>query len=74
MTVRSCERIRLYPYLEALRIQQALRTVEGPPGDVDKKAEAFLSAYAQAPVSRAIRRSWLESLAKRSQWPTFMQG
>jgi soluble lytic murein transglycosylase len=62
----------LYPYLESIRIQQALRTVEGPPAEADKKAEAFLSAYHQAPVSRALRRAWLESLARRSQWAAFL--
>src|SRR5689334_827511 len=63
----------LYPYLEAARVQQALRTVEGPLGDADRKAQAFLSAYAQAPVSRAVRRAWLDSLAKRTEWTTFLE-
>ena len=62
----------LYPYLEGARIQQSLRTESGPPGESDKRAEAFIAAYAQDPVSRAVRRGWLESLARRSQWAAFL--
>ncbi len=62
----------LYPYLEAARIQQALRLEPGPPGEADKQAEAFISAYAQDPVSRGVRRAWLESLARRSLWAAFL--
>lgn len=62
----------LYPYLEAARIQQALRTETTPSADADRKAEAFISAYAQAPVSRAVRRTWLDSLARREQWTSFL--
>ena len=61
----------LYPYLEAARIQQALRDT-APSADADKKAEAFVSAYAQDPVGRAMRRAWLESLARRAQWSTYL--
>ena len=63
----------LYPYLESARIQQSLRAESAPTGEVDKKAEAFISAYAQDPVSRALRRVWLESLARRSLWPAFLE-
>jgi len=62
----------LYPYLEAARIRQALG---GPPDSLakaDERAAEFLSAYAQAPVSRPLRRSWLESLARRSLWAPFL--
>jgi soluble lytic murein transglycosylase len=62
----------LYPYLEAARIQQALRTEAGPPSETDKRADAFISAYAQDPVARAVRRAWLESLARRSLWSAFL--
>ncbi|MEP7242686.1 MAG: transglycosylase SLT domain-containing protein [Gammaproteobacteria bacterium] len=62
----------LYPYLEASRIQQAVRAETGLIGEVDKQAEAFISAYAQDPVARPVRRVWLESLARRALWPAFL--
>ncbi|MEJ1963342.1 MAG: transglycosylase SLT domain-containing protein [Gammaproteobacteria bacterium] len=62
----------LYPYLEAARIQQLLRTESGPPAGADKQAAAFISAYAQDPVSRFVRRAWLESLAQRSLWGAYL--
>ena len=62
----------LYPYLEEARIRQTLNIVAGPLEETDKRAEAFISAYAQAPVSRALKRAWLESLARRSLWAPFL--
>jgi soluble lytic murein transglycosylase len=62
----------LYPYLESARIQRLLREESSPSAEADKQAEAFVSAYAQDPVSRAVRRAWLESLARRSQWAAFL--
>jgi soluble lytic murein transglycosylase len=62
----------LYSYLEAARMQQSLRAESGPPAEADKQAEAFISAYAQDPVSRPVRRAWLESLARRLLWAAFL--
>jgi soluble lytic murein transglycosylase len=63
----------LYPYLQAARIQQALN-VSSPDGMelVDKRAGEFMALYGQQPVSRNLRRAWLDSLAKRSQWNQFL--
>jgi soluble lytic murein transglycosylase len=61
----------LYPYLQAERIRQAL----GDPAEVaeaDRRAAGFLATYGVLPVGVQLRRSWLESLAQRSQWDAFL--
>jgi soluble lytic murein transglycosylase len=63
----------LYPYLQSARIQQALNTSNADTADlVDKRASEFIALYGQQPVSRNLRRAWLDSLAKRSQWNQFL--
>ena len=63
----------LYPYLQAARIQQALGSGSGDSMDeVDKRAADFMATFGQQPVSRNLRRAWLDSLARRSQWNQFM--
>jgi soluble lytic murein transglycosylase len=63
----------LYPYLEAARIQQALNGDAGTLAAVDKRAGDFMAAYGQLPVSHNLRRAWLDSLARRSQWNLFLE-
>jgi len=63
----------LYPYLQAARIRQAL---DGSPDSlvrVDQSAADFLAAHEQSPVSRGLRRAWLDSLARRSKWGVFIE-
>lgn len=62
----------LYPYLEAARIQQALAGKPETLEPVDKKAAEFVAAYSQSPVVRNLQRTWLDSLAQRSQWGLFL--
>jgi soluble lytic murein transglycosylase len=63
----------LYPYLQAARIQQALNVSSPDAMDaVDKRAAEFMALYGQQPVSRSLRRAWLDSLFKRSQWNQFL--
>ena len=63
----------LYPYLQAARIRQALSAETGALGAVDAQAREFLSVYAEQPVATELRRAWLESLARRSQWEAFLE-
>src|SRR5665213_3626044 len=61
----------LYPYLQAERIHQAF----GDGSEVvaaDRRAAGFLATYGLLPVGIQLRRSWLESLAQRSQWDAFL--
>src|SRR5215469_12965591 len=63
----------LYPYLEAARIREALNGSPDSPARVDQLAADFIAAHEQAPVSRGLRRAWLDSLAKRAKWDLFME-
>ena len=58
----------LYPYLEAARIRQALNGSSDSLTRVDQLAADFIAAHEQAPVSRGLRRAWLDNLAKREKW------
>ena len=69
----------LFPYLEAARLQRRLRPTAGaatPPGPgpspLDGEIAAFLAAQGAAPVTRALRGAWLENLAVRRAWSTFL--
>jgi soluble lytic murein transglycosylase len=67
----TLRRYPLYPYLQAERIRQAL----GDPSEVaaaDRRAAGFLATYGVLPVGLQLRRSWLESLAQRSQWDAYL--
>jgi soluble lytic murein transglycosylase len=59
----------LYPYLQAERIHQAFSS---DPAAADRRAAGFLITYARLPVGTQLRRSWLESLAQRSDWEVFL--
>jgi soluble lytic murein transglycosylase len=63
----------LYPYLEAARIRQALNGSPDSLARVDQPAADFIAAHEQAPVSRGLRRAWLDSLAKREKWDLFIE-
>src|SRR5690242_962278 len=63
----------LYPYLQAARIRQALNGSPDSLTRVDQLAADFIAAHEQVPVSRGLRRAWLDSLAKRSKWGLFLE-
>jgi soluble lytic murein transglycosylase len=63
----------LYPYLEAARIRQALNGRPESLARVDQLAADFIAAHEQAPVSRGLRRAWLDSLAQRAKWGLFIE-
>src|SRR5262244_2902818 len=63
----------LYPYLEAARIRQALNGSPDSLDRVDQRAADFIAAHEQVPVSRGLRRAWLDSLAQRAKWDLFIE-
>jgi soluble lytic murein transglycosylase len=63
----------LYPYLQAARIRQALKTPGAAAASVDERAATFLAYYNDEPVSRSVRYAWLESLAERDRWDLFLE-
>jgi soluble lytic murein transglycosylase len=69
----SLKNYPLYPYLLAARIQQALTSTDSAAlAQADKRAADFIAAYGQQPVTRNLRRAWLDSLARREQWNQFL--
>ncbi len=61
----------LYPYLQAERIRQAFNNPAAAAA-ADRRAAGFLATYGLLPVGIALRRSWLENLAQRSQWDAYL--
>lgn len=59
----------LYPYLEAVRLQQQIR--QSPSAETDSRVREFLESNAKSPVTRELRRDWLQSLAQREDWAAF---
>ena len=69
----SLKNYPLYPYLQAARIQQALGSTDATAlSQADKRAGDFIAVYGQQPVTRSLRRAWLDSLTRRSQWNQFL--
>jgi soluble lytic murein transglycosylase len=62
----------LYPYLQAARIEWALRRAAGAWHESDVAAAELLAKTGQTPVARALRRAWLTSLARRESWDAFL--
>lgn len=62
----------LYPYLIAARLQRELRTA--PSADADSQTQKFLSEYASWPISRELRKTWLQSFVQRQDWAGFING
>lgn len=57
----------LYPYLEALFIQQNLSLAN------ESVIEEFLSEYNQQPVTLSLRRSWLKYLARNQERALYLK-
>jgi soluble lytic murein transglycosylase len=60
----------LYPYLQAVRLQQALKISSD--GSVDPAIREFLKKNEKSLAARELRREWLKTLAARNQWPEFI--
>jgi len=61
----------LYPYLQAARLQFALKQ----PHDgavIDAQVKEFLLAVQDLPIAREVRRSWVLDLVARQQWTEFL--
>jgi soluble lytic murein transglycosylase len=58
----------LYPYLRAARLAFALEHVSAGDTEADRLTNAFLEAHRGETVTGALRREWLESLARRGEW------
>jgi len=56
----------LYPYLEYQKLNQFLS------GQSAKTIQDFLSAHADTPLANRLRSKWLQNLARRDQWQTFL--
>ncbi len=69
--IEALQQYPLYPYLQAARLQRLLADAPGPPAD--SQVAAFLVANDGQLWTRDLRRSWLSSLASRSEWPLFLQ-
>jgi soluble lytic murein transglycosylase len=54
----------LYPYLQAARLQRDL--------GADDAIRTYLDENGAAPHARSLRRAWLEDLARRRQWETYL--
>ena len=59
----------LHDYLVAARLRRDLLHADER---LDSTIDAFLKAHAGQPVTRALRRDWLASLAQRRRWDWFL--
>jgi soluble lytic murein transglycosylase len=62
----------IYPYLVAARIGRALNGARDTLALADERAAAFIAEHSREPVARGLRRTWLESLARRERWDLFL--
>jgi soluble lytic murein transglycosylase len=60
----------IYDYLTAARLRRDLTTQADE--NLDATIDAFIRARAGQPVTRALKREWLMSLARRSRWDWFL--
>ena len=60
----------LHDYLTAARLRRDLLLI--PSDTLDEAIDSFLRAHAGQPVSRALKREWLASLADRKRWDWFL--
>ena len=76
----ALQRYPLYPYLQAARLNRQLaltRPSALQPGSdarlpVDDEIAAFLSQQGERPVTRTLRSAWLDHLAGRQAWSTYL--
>ncbi|MDQ2640742.1 MAG: transglycosylase SLT domain-containing protein [Pseudomonadota bacterium] len=67
------QRYALYPYVQAARLEQALRAAgQTVPATLDEQIATFLRTQGDAPAARDLRRAWLLSLAARASWAPFL--
>jgi soluble lytic murein transglycosylase len=64
------ERYAIHDYLVAARLRRDLSSAADD--NLDATIDAFLRSHSGQPVSRALRREWLTSLAQRRRWDWFL--
>ena len=68
----ALEAYAIHDYLIAARLRRELASSVAGSEPLDESIDAFLQSRAQQPVTRALRRDWLNSLASRSRWDLFL--
>src|SRR5688572_14063544 len=63
----------LYPYLRAARLERGLARAQGAWADPDVATAELLKEAGDAPIALLLRRSWLQSLARRELWQSFLE-
>jgi soluble lytic murein transglycosylase len=66
----ALENFAIHDYLVAARWRRDLSS--RPDESLDAAIDVFLHAHAGQPVTRALRRDWLASLAQRRRWDWFL--
>jgi len=63
----------LFPYVEAARLRYALARVATGAREpaLEKRTQEFLERKGDEPVTRELRRTWLNYLGERRIWPKF---
>jgi len=62
----------IYPYLVAARLRTALSREPVADRQLDTRIASFLQEHAGEPVTSALGRDWLVSLAERQQWQAYL--
>jgi len=63
----SLETYPLYPYLEYKELRRRLHKQK------KNRIQRFLTQYADTPLAKRLRRTWLDHLAKRGRWQTYLE-
>ena len=66
----SLQSYAIYDYLVAARLRRDL--ISKPEGSLDTAIDVFLQDHAGQPVTKGLRRDWLENLALRRRWDWFL--
>jgi len=67
---RALEAYAIHSYLVAARFRRDL--IKKPDVGLDAAVDQFMQTHAGQPVTRALRRDWLASLAQRRRWDWFL--
>jgi len=57
----------LYPYLEYSELRRTLHKQK------NKQIQRFLTRYADTPLATLLRKAWLDHLAKRGRWQSYLK-
>jgi len=63
----SLEAYPLYPYLEYKELHRRLHKQK------KNRIQRFLTRYADTPLATRLRNTWLDHLAKRGRWQTYLE-